>query len=125
MQENIRSAIRLITEKVLTPVLYMLEHDDRIDFICFCDKSVKLEELYDVSAKLTEMLGTPAEIIDIREFSEVDRLEVLKTAELIHSEHPLIEQVFIASMTQDFQLAVRKKTDMIDRNQKTGTYFVQ
>lgn len=125
MQENIETAVRLITEKILTPVLYMLEYDDRVNFICFYDKNIKTKDLYDVSAKLTDLLGMPAEIVDIREFSEADRLEILKTAELVHSEDPLIEQLFVASMTEDFRIAVREKTQMIERNDKTGTYFVQ
>ena len=72
-----------------------------------------------------EILKRPVEIIDIREFSEADRIEILKTAQLVYSEDPVIEQIFVASMAEDLREALTEKFSMIDRKEKTGTYFLQ
>ena len=125
MEEQIDTAVKLLCEKVLTPILYMIEYDDKINFICFCDKNIKLNELYSVSTELMEILKRPVEIIDIREFSEADRIEILKTAQLVYSEDPVIEQIFVASMAEDLREVLTEKFSMIDRKEKTGTYFLQ
>ena len=125
MTKSIDTAIKVLCEKVLTPVLYMIEYEDRINFICFCDRNIKVDELYNVSTQLMDILDIPVEIIDIREFSEADRIEILRTAELVYSEDPMIEQIFVASMAEDLRDALKRKFDMLDRKDKTGTYFIQ
>ena len=125
MADNIDKAIHLLREKILTPILYMIEYIDRINFICFCDKNIKMEELYNTSSELTNILGIPAEIMDIREFSEADRLDILKNAKLVYSEDPIIEQIFIASMAEDYRNSVMEKLSMIDRYKQTGSYYLQ
>ena len=125
MEKSIDTAIKVLCEKVLTPVLYMIEYEDRINFICFCDRNIKVDELYNVSTQLMDILDIPVEIIDIREFSEADRIEILRTAELVYSEDPMIEQIFVASMAEDLRDALKRKFDMLDRKDKTGTYFIQ
>jgi hypothetical protein len=125
MADNIYKAIHLLREKILTPILYMIEYSDRINFICFCDKNIKMEELYNTSSELTNILGIPAEIMDIREFSEADRLDILKNAKLVYSEDPIIEQIFIASMAEDYRNSVMEKLSMIDRYKQTGSYYLQ
>lgn len=125
MADNINKAIHLLREKILTPILYMMEYSDRINFICFCDKNIKMEELYNTSSELTNILGIPAEIMDIREFSEADRLDILKNAKLVYSEDPIIEQIFIASMAEDYRNSVMEKLSMIDRYKQTGSYYLQ
>lgn len=124
MTENMETALRLLKEKILTPVLYMLEYDDRINFICFCDKSIKMQDLYNAETEITNVLGVPTEIIDIREFSEPDRLEILRDAELVYSEDPLVEQIFIASMAEDYRNAVAEKQNMLERYKHTGSYYL-
>ena len=66
MNENMETAVKCFKERILTPILYMLEYEDKVDFICFCDQNIKLKELNEVSGKLTDILGVPAEVIDIR-----------------------------------------------------------
>ena len=110
MNENMETAVKCFKERILTPILYMLEYEDKVDFICFCDQNIKLKELDEVSGKLTDILGVPAEVIDIREFSESDRIEILKNAKLVYAEDPMIEQIFAASMAEDFNNSINNST---------------
>ena len=125
MADNIEKALRLFTERILTPILYMVEYDDKINFICFCDKNIKMKDIYDTNRALTDILGVSAEIIDIREFSEPDRMELLKNATLVYSADPLLEQIFIASMAEDYKNSIAEKMSMLERYKETGSGYLQ
>ena len=94
MTDTMETAVKLFRKRILTPVLYIMEYTDKVEFICFCDKNIKMNVLYSACQDLTDILGIPAEIIDIREFSEADRVEVLKSAMLVFSEDAFIERIF-------------------------------
>ena len=116
---------QIISANILTPVIYMIENDGVLDFICFCDRNITMQEIYDVEQLIKEETGQAAEIIDIREFSEPERLEVINHATLIHSEHPAIESIFAKSMIEDFNMAMEDRLTILDRVKETGTFYVQ
>ena len=116
---------KIICDNILTPVIYMIENDDVLDFICFCDRNITMQEIYNVEQLIKEETGQAAEIIDIREFSEPERLEVLNHATLIHSEHPIIERIFAESMVEDYKAAMHERQTILDRVRETGTFYVQ
>ena len=33
--------VKIISKNILTPVIYMIENDNLLDFICFCDRNIK------------------------------------------------------------------------------------
>lgn len=125
MSENMEKALRVLTERILTPILYTIEYDYKINFICFCDKNIKLSDLYEAENELTDILGIPAEIIDIREFSEPDRMEVLKRATLVYSADPEMEKIFISSVAEDYAKCLMEKMSMIARYRHTGSGYLQ
>lgn len=125
MEDINEKAIRLFKEKILTPVLYIMEYKEKVEFICFCDKNIKMSVLNSVGEELTEILGKPAEIVDIREFSEADRVEVLKTAEPAFSEDAFIERVFISSIAEDYRMAAAEKNNMLNRYKSSGSCYLQ
>ena len=86
--------VKIISKNILTPVIYMIENDNLLDFICFCDRNIKMQEIYNVEQQIKEVTNKNVEIIDIREFGESERIEVINQATLIYSEHPLIEKIF-------------------------------
>mgnify|MGYP000016621115 FL=1 len=86
--------VKIISKNILTPVIYMIENDNLLDFICFCDRNIKMQEIYNVEQQIKEVTSKNVEIIDIREFGESERIEVINQATLIYSEHPLIEKIF-------------------------------
>lgn len=116
---------KIISQNILTPVIYMLENDDVVDFICFCDRNITLQEIYNVEQIIKTETGKTAEIIDIREFGESERLEVINHATLIHSEHPMIEKIFTQSMLEDFKIAMEERQDVLERKKETGTCYLQ
>lgn len=116
---------RIISANILTPVIYMIENDGVLDFICFCDRNITMQDIYNVEKIIKDETGQAAEIIDIREFSESERLEVINHATLIHSEHPIIETVFTQSMIEDYKTAMESRQTILDRVKETGTFYVQ
>lgn len=117
--------VQLISLNVLTPIIYMRETEDMLEFICFCDKHITMQEIYDVETSISELTGKKAEIIDIREYCETERIEVIHDSELIYSEHSIIEQVFTQSMIEDYRIAMAERKDVLNRGRSTGTYYIQ
>lgn len=118
-------AVKVITENILTPVIYMIEQDDTIDFICFCDRHITMQEIYNTEHIISEKSGKHIEIIDIREFGESERIEVINQAALIHSEHPVIEKVFAQYIIEDYKTAIGERNDVLERYKQFGTYYLQ
>ncbi len=116
---------KIISQNILTPVIYMIENDDIVDFICFCDRNITMQEIYNVEQMIKEETGKNVEIIDIREFGESERLEVINHATLIHSEHPLIENIFTQSMLEDFKIAMEERKGVLARQREMGTCYLQ
>ena len=84
-----------------------------------------MQEIYNVEILIEREVGKPTEIIDIREFSEFERLNVISRAKLIHTVNPMIEQVFMQSMTEDLKIAMEEKKSAIERHKMSGTCFLQ
>lgn len=121
----IAEAVRIIEGSVLTPVIYMAETDFKAEFICFCGTELSDEEAYDVGEKLTRLLEKPTELVDISEYNENDRLEIIQTAELVYSEDPLIEQMFALGMAEEYRRIQEQKKSMLKRMSEIGTYYLQ
>lgn len=118
-------AAGIIKTKILTPVIYMSDHGDWVEFICFCDGKITMQELYETEREIKELLEIDVEIVDIREFSEAERIEIIESYELVHSENPLIEKIFTASMLTDYQNLINEKRDMLERQRESGSYYMQ
>ncbi len=123
--DMIDKAVKIITEHILTPIIYLLESDDFLSFICFCDRHITMGEIYNAEKMLRDETGINAEIVDIREFSESERLDVVNQAVLIHTEHPMIEGVFTQSMIEDFKIAMQLRNDVLTRHREMGTVYLQ
>ena len=48
--------VKIISKNILTPVIYMIENDNLLDFICFCDRNIKMQEIYNVEQQIKEYL---------------------------------------------------------------------
>ena len=110
MDFNIVSQLAgLISDNILTPVIYVRETECFTEFICFCDRHITMQEIYDVESKIEDITGKKAEITDIREYGESERIDVINNSSLIYSEHPLIEKVFARSMIDDYKIAMAER----------------
>ena len=117
--------VKIISKNILTPVIYMIENDNILDFICFCDRNIKMQEIYNVEQQIKEVTNKNVEIIDIREFGESERIEVINQATLIYSEHPLIEKIFAQSMMEDLKIAMDERKYVQQRYKECGTCYLQ
>lgn len=117
--------VKIISKNILTPVIYMIENDNLLDFICFCDRNIKMQEIYNVEQQIKEVTNKNVEIIDIREFGESERIEVINQATLIYSEHPLIEKIFAQSMMEILKLLWMKERTVQQRYNECGTCYLQ
>lgn len=123
-EKTIRLA-QIISESILTPIIYMLEEENRLSFICFCDRHITMQEIYDVEQQLEKETGVKSDIIDIREYCEMERVNVLSDAAIIYSEHPLLEKIFAQTMLEEFRVAMAERKDVLARQKESGTYYLQ
>ena len=54
--------VKIISKNILTPVIYMIENDNLLDFICFCDRNIKMQEIYNVKQQIKEVTNKNVEI---------------------------------------------------------------
>lgn len=120
--ETLIQAITIILDRILTPVLYLYS-DEALEFICFSDIKTGEEDFRDTEAVLYRTLGINAEIIDIREFDEHDRVEITNSAQLLYAENDIVKMLFESAMVADKKRIMNIKSDTIARKAETGTYY--
>ena len=123
--EIISKTIKIILNYVLTPVIYMFEHENWIEFVCFCDRKITIGDLYEAEQEVKKIIGKDAEIIDIREFAECERIDVIGKYSLIYSADDFVGKVFEAATAADFQLFISEKQSILERHNMCGTYYLQ
>lgn len=121
----ISQAVQFIQNRILTPVIYMSETDYKIEFICFCSAEVSDEDLFEAGECLTKLLNRPTEVVDILEYNENDRMDIITSAVLVYSEDPIIEQMFTLSMAEEFKRVQEQKKSMLRRKSESGSYYLQ
>ena len=117
--------VSVFNERILSPVLYMVEYENMIDLICFLDGNVTEDDIYDTEYELCAMSYKPFEIIDIREFNETDRLEIIHDAELIYSSDKLVKIIFEQSMFEDYEIMLREREEAHIRYEDNHSPYVQ
>lgn len=114
----------IILNKILTPVIYMTEFEEVYEFVCFCDRTILMNEIYKTEKKLSAVLGKTAVIIDIRELPEAERVEIVKESQIIYYEDEIIKQLFEISMFEDFKIFMDKRNSTLDRIKNDGTPYL-
>ncbi len=122
---KVDKAAKIISQSLLTPVIYMRDYGDWTEFVCFCDGKVTVQDIYDTEQRIKELVGIDAEIVDIREFSEAERIEIINEYELIHSENPLTEKLFAMSMMTDYKRMIDERSSLFERKRESGTHYIQ
>ena len=123
-EEKLDKAIDIILENILTPVLYMYD-DEVTEFIVFSDSRVMDGEVFRrTEAEISFNLGMNVEIIDMREFDQSDRTEIMLNAELLYSESDVMLASFEKALFEDMELQTFEKIIAIERKSETGTYYL-
>ena len=120
MKEKI---IQIIRAQLLTPVIFLLD-EEVLSVVGFFDGSTKINHLYEIQSKLEKEIGREINICDIRDFSEADRLDIVKSGKLIYSETPFIKSLFENAMLEDFTIAQSRKRDIIERSKNSGSMYL-
>lgn len=118
-------ATELITENILTPVLYLIEDEFQYEFVCFCDNNMDFDVIAKTESELNMLLNRNTVIIDIREYCEADRMEIIREAELIYTANPIFERVFEMSMAEDYRRVAVEKAEILKRYENSGTVYLQ
>lgn len=117
--------VKIFKERILTPILYMIENEDVVDLICFCDRSMDINTMYDTTIELRNETGLQFEIADIREFCEEDRVDIMSNATILYSEDKIIEMIFEKSMLDDYNNMISKRTEMMVRYEENNSPYLQ
>lgn len=126
MDENLQSeVVRVINEHILTPVIYMVENEEQSEFICFFDTNIYITDVAETEMILSGLLAKKVMVVDIREFCEADRIEIIQNGELIYTANPVFEKMFIMSMTEDFQRNMIEKLELLKRYDFSGSAYLQ
>ena len=124
-KEMIAEAVSIITERLLTPVIYYLDYGYKADFVCFFEIDVEEEEIYKTEEAITEKTGVASQVVDIREFEPFDAADIVSDGELVYSENSTMEGMFRAAIMTELQLRSAQKEIFIERKNVTNTLYIQ
>lgn len=125
MKNKVDTIAELIAKTVFSPLVYMVEHDDRIDFVYITNEEISDDKLYDVQNSASVLLKCDVDILDIRYFSEVDKLTLLRSSKPIYCENPILPKLIETKAVESIKIMVKQKNDIIDRKSEFGCYFLQ
>ena len=121
-ERTIQKMVEIITEKILTPVIYMYE-DEVVEFVCFCDGNTPIQDFRDVEHEVFARFGVNIELVDIREFEERDRWEIITNADLVYMVDEIIKAAFESAMLADLEKLHSANNEIIERYNVTGSYY--
>ena len=124
-QKSVDKAVSIITQKLLTPLLYKIEDEISIRFIGFFDTNMDFSEITATEEAVSAYVDFPLEIIDIREFEISDILNIIETAELVYSMNPVMESFFGSAIANELEMYKQVKQSYVERKNTTGTLYIQ
>lgn len=120
------AVIRMITDELLTPVIYMDETDDAVEFIgFFYDKQHEEEFAYKMRNRIEELCGKRVVLSDLKEYNATDRIDILSQTELIYSADPSMEKMVSMCVMEDYEKFEDEKTAALDRQSRLGVPYLQ
>ncbi len=120
-----KEASDIITENILTPIIYMLEDEYQAEFVCFCDENILSEVFIRTEAQLKRLLNKTVVIFDIREYSPIDRMKIINDGEVIYTANPVFEKMIAASLMEDIQNNQIQKANLLKRYNSSGSVYLQ
>ena len=115
--------IQIMRSRLLTPIIYIID-DEILSVVGFFDGGTKINYIYETQSMIEEAIGREINICDIRDFSEADRLDIMKNATVVYSETPFVKSIFEAAMAEDFTIAQSKRKDLLERSKEDGTMYL-
>lgn len=122
-EEDLQTAVDIVTERILTPVLYMFI-DEVIEFVCFCDSKTSDEDFRATELEIYNSLGLCCEIVDIRAFDANDRVEIVSNHRPVYTADDFVKIIFENAMYNDLHMMEEEKRIMLERLNETGSAFI-
>lgn len=122
--ELLKEIVEIVANHILTPVIYMFEDSELIEFICFLDRGIADEDIDAVEQIIYSGYGVNCEILDLRQFSEDDRIDILHHAELVYAVDDTVLALMQAAIYADYEQMYRTKQEILDRKESTGSYYL-
>ncbi len=122
--KTINQAVEIISENMVTPVIYKIDTEEHICFVCFLNGKTPYEQVVAAEEKLTHLLNFTAVIMDIREFSECDRIDILEKADMIYCADQNIKRLFELSLMNDSKRAYEEKCSIVDRQKNCNSIYI-
>ncbi len=117
--------VKIFNDKILTPVLFMMEAENVVCLIGFFDRDLDDATVLETASSIYGETGLAAEIFDIREFSESERLDILNNASIVYSESELVRSIFVMSMVEDLNRMIYRREEMLSRYKEFKTPYLQ
>ena len=115
--------VEIMKKELLTPVVYKIDEDDLVTIIGFFDRNTTISSIYDVQSRIEAELKRTVQIYDFRDFEEGERLEILKNTDLLYSENDFVKSLFETAMVEDLRIALARKEQTLQRDEKIGTVY--
>jgi len=123
-EKVMQEAIDIISESVLTPVIYLINTDDNVCFVCFLNRDTAYEQVVAAEKRLTKLFNLNAVIMDIREFAECDRIDILEKADMIYCADSNLKHLFEMSLLNDCKRVFEEKSGIVDRTKSCDSMYL-
>ncbi len=120
----VNKAVDIISDTILTPVIYMVNTGECLCFICFMSGNMPYERIYAAEKQLSELYNETTAILDIRDFSESERVEVIQNAELIYCADKDIKALIEFNLMNEYKFKSGMKSDLIDRLDNCDSAYI-
>lgn len=123
-EDDVKEIVDIVANHILTPVIYMFADQELIEFICFMDRNIADEDIDAVEEIIHFDYGVNCEIVDLRQFSPDDRIQILQNAELVYAVDDTVLSLVQAAVCTDLEQLCQMKQAIIDRKESTGSYYL-
>lgn len=120
-----QQAVDIILKTLLTSMIYMVEHHERVDFIYFSNNAVNEVSLKTAEQRLKKLFGCEVELVDIKMFDVMDRLQVMKQANMIYCENDAAHEVLELAVAKDLQRHMHSRVEILKRRRENGVFYLQ
>lgn len=122
--ETAQIIVDIFREHILSPVLYIYEEDYGIVLVGFFDKSVDDECIRQTENAIGRAVGKRVTVEDIRIYDELERIELIKEADISYAENRQLEDKFLDSLFAENMIYLSNKADLLRRYEDTNSFYL-
>ncbi|MCX7714990.1 MAG: hypothetical protein N2171_04615 [Clostridia bacterium] len=124
-EENIKKAVCAISEKTFAQLIYMLEYEEGVNLIFVSNNLFDEKTIKNIEIEASGILECEVEVLDMREFDEADRIEIIRRANLIYCKNTLEKKIFEMETVAAYRELVEQRKSFMERKQECATFYLQ